>query len=667
MVRVLSWAAASFVLGARLAAATPAAGEAAGIDELYRMDRLPRYRQAVFAGSVSSYDRTGGNDDGFSGTYSFVRKEGGALVLADLEGPGVVTRIWTPTPTDDPVELYFDGEATPRIRLPFRDLFTGKREPFVEPLVGSAAGGNYSYVPIPYRRSLKIRIVAEKVQFYQIHYATFAAGTATTSWSPSDFDRYRDDFDRSRKLWGSAGDDVHAYATPPGAVAIRLASKVKVEPGRSVTLFDLRDPGRIVGLRLGPASAFSGKDRALVLRIFWDDEDRPAVDAPVSDMFGYSFGQPAARSILLGTSGGASYAYFPMPFDRSARIELASDAAPGASVEVEAELWFAPVPRSSDEGKLYAVWHRENPTTRGLPFTFVRTRGRGRGHIVAVLLQAQGAEPGNTEFFEGDDVAILDGVSAVHGTGSEDFFNGGWYDVPGRWETRTSLPVSGCLDYKKHLGRTGAYRLFLPDAYSYRESAELSIEHGPQGNELPTDYVAVTFLYSERPPEGLVPLPPVEARRVVDFDRVVFTPGWNVPITASSLQNATLAKRVEEVGGERVRMLSLQASGEDIFGPHHVAFLLEAPAAGRYRVLVEAMKGPGQGRIQLYQNERPLGAPVDFESAQRARSDAVELGEAELAEGTNVLSFRALGGSSSSATSMDLVTIVLERSTSASR
>ena len=78
-------------------------------------------------------------------------------------------------------------------------------------------------------------------------------------------------------------------------------------------------------------------------------------------------------------------------------------------------------------------------------------------------------------FFEGDDEAIIDGELAVHGTGSEDFFNGGWYDVPGRWEDRVSIPFSGCLDFKRHLGRTGGYRLLLGDAYAFRESLKVTI------------------------------------------------------------------------------------------------------------------------------------------------------------------------------------------------
>ena len=47
-----------------------------------------------------------------------MRKEAGGLVIADLKGPGVVYRIWTPTPTDDMVEFYFDGETTPRLGVP---------------------------------------------------------------------------------------------------------------------------------------------------------------------------------------------------------------------------------------------------------------------------------------------------------------------------------------------------------------------------------------------------------------------------------------------------------------------------------------------------------------------------------------------------------------------
>jgi hypothetical protein len=137
--------------------------------QLYRFDTLPRYRQKSLIGMTSSFDRTGGNDDGFSGKYSFIRKEGAKrLVLAELQGPGLVHRIWTPTPTPDMIAFYFDGEPTPRLRLPFSELFSGKTFPFVRPVVGNEVGGYYSYVPLPYARSLKIVLEGEKIEFQQI-------------------------------------------------------------------------------------------------------------------------------------------------------------------------------------------------------------------------------------------------------------------------------------------------------------------------------------------------------------------------------------------------------------------------------------------------------------------------------------------------------------------
>ena len=46
-----------------------------GLSAISRLDTLARFSAAVEVGSVSSYDRTGGNDDGFSGKYSCLRKE----------------------------------------------------------------------------------------------------------------------------------------------------------------------------------------------------------------------------------------------------------------------------------------------------------------------------------------------------------------------------------------------------------------------------------------------------------------------------------------------------------------------------------------------------------------------------------------------------------------
>ena len=123
------------------------------MEELHRLDLLPQLRRSLRVGSISSYDRTGGNDDGFSGKYSFSTKEEDGPVIADLKGPGIIYRIWTPTPSSDVMEFYFDGEDKPRIAVEFRKLFMGKHRSFVAPLVGYGAGGFYCYVPLPYEKT----------------------------------------------------------------------------------------------------------------------------------------------------------------------------------------------------------------------------------------------------------------------------------------------------------------------------------------------------------------------------------------------------------------------------------------------------------------------------------------------------------------------------------
>lgn len=632
-----------------------------GIEELARLDLLPRLKQSVKIGLVSSYDRSGGNDDGFSGKYSFIRKEPGGLVIADLEGPGAIYRIHTPTPTDDVIAFYFDGEAAPRLSLKIIELFDGTRPPFLAPLVGSGVGGYTSYVPLTYRRSCKIVVKAETFQFYDINYAVYPADLDVPTYEDPPSEEFLRHVGKAAALLGRTGTDISDALVPEGMAVTRKAVKATLPPGGAATLFRSSGPGRILGLRIGPAAAFAGSARDILIRMYWDGAAEPAVDCPVGDLFGASFGDPAVRSLLLGASDeGINYIYFPMPFERSARVELVSERTGGPAIDVEAEIVTSALGKAADEGRFYARWHREDPCVEGRPFTYLRTTGRG--HVVGVILQAQGLETGSTGFFEGDDRATIDGEPAIFGTGSEDSFNGGWYDVPGRWERRTSLPLSGCLDYKKPLARTGGYRFFLTDSYAYSKSIDYTIEHGPEGNAVPTDYTSVVFFYSQDPPPADAPLPPVAERRVTGLDRIVFVPGWNVPIHTTSLQNAVWTKLSSTVGKSRVRRFSMKTSGEDAFGPHHVSFICDLPEAGKYRVSVKAVLGPDQGILRLFERDRPAGEVVNLYAAERTLSDPLPLGIFEMQKGDNIVYLHLVGADPrSKGLGFDLAELIFER------
>jgi hypothetical protein len=633
-----------------------------GLEELHRLDLLPAFKRSVKIGAVTSYDRTEGNDDGFSGKYSFVRREGDNLVLADLQGPGCIYRIHTPTPTDDLVEFFFDGEEKPRLSLPLRKLFTGEVAPFVRPLVDGAGGGFYSYVPIPYRKSCKIVLHAKQFQFYDLNYATYPADAPVTTFDPAVSSADRKGLDQAKAVFsGGRASDLTAFNVPEGTHLRRQPFSVDLKPGKSAVLFKTSRAGRIASLRLGPAAAFMSKRRDILLRITWDDARIPAVLCPAGDFFGYAWGKPATGSALIGTYSGVNYCNLPMPFDKAAKIELVSLREDGPAVSIGGEVVVGDTPRRPYEGKFYAVWRRENPTTEGKPFTFLDTQGRG--HLVGLALQAQGKESGTTGFFEGDDQTTVDGELVVHGTGSEDFFNGGWYEVPGRWDRPVARPMSGCMAYQKHLSRTGGYRFMVGDAYSFRRSLRQTIEHAPVENKMPADYCAVAYFYSESPPTVEMTVPTLAQREVVDPTTMPFNAHWALPISSFALNGATVSRRSVPSGNGETRVLSLRAKGEDFFGPPFVSLVCELPAAGKYKVYVDVVKGPEQGIVQLFQDETAVGGAIDLYAEKPEVANRVYLGEISATEGANDLMFKLVGkNAGSKALGFDLINIVCVRS-----
>ena len=83
---------------------------------------------------------------------------------------------------------------------------------------------------------------------------------------------------------------------------------------------------------------------------------------------------------------------------------------------------------------------------------------------------------------EGDERVFVDGspYPALHGTGTEDIFNGGFYFDRGPF----TLPLHGCLDrrvWPDGEERTAAYRLLLLDAVPWTSSIRAGLEAGPTG------------------------------------------------------------------------------------------------------------------------------------------------------------------------------------------
>ncbi|MCF3112164.1 DUF2961 domain-containing protein [Niabella sp. CC-SYL272] len=479
-----------------LGAQTPVtfATESARLSDL---KALPRYLEGTLVNQVSSYDTTGGNDDGFGGKYSYLRKEPGGLVIFDQKGQGVIERIWTPTPTDDTLDFYFDGNTRPGLSVKFRDLFNNTTRPFLKPLADHKVGGFYSYIPIPYNKSCKIVFRGEKILFHQIQYRSYDARYRVHTFRRKDIEESAGWLRKAAALWSDADYDIRNFYTRTPA---SVSKTVSLAPGVGVVIAKLQQGGRILGIELKPAAALKGIWKQLDLKIHWDGDPEPAVWVPAADFFGFAYGSRSMESLLLGATSAKAYSYIPMPFDREATIELVCRGGPAdlPSLDLSVTVYYSREKRNAaKEGRFYACWKNERPLL-GAPYVFLE--GSGKGHYVGTLLQGQATDFTNfTEFFEGDDYTAVDGRMTAHGTGSEDYFNGGWYAQPGGWVERLGAPLSGCLDYSLPLGRTGGYRFFLTDKMPFNKSFFHSIEHGPVNNNRLVQYTSVALYYANRP------------------------------------------------------------------------------------------------------------------------------------------------------------------------
>lgn len=606
---------------------------------LKRVDLLPAYRHNQLIDQESSYDRTWGNDDGFSGKYSYIRKENGHLVLAEFEGPGVVNRIWTPTPTNDLLSFYFDGEKTPRLKIRFTDLFSGKVYPFVKPVCGNEIGGYYCYIPIPFKKSLKVVFEGEKIMFHQIQ-ARKLPGMDVESWTGNFSESDRELLSEISTLWSGIFPTVQNYTSGLSAGIKTEQKSFTLQPGEEFTFFDKKTAGRIVGFEIDGGTSFEGIYKDIILSAKWDDEKVESIHAPVADFFGYAYGKPAMRSILMGRYGTTNYCYLPMPYDRAASMRLIYRERKSVQqnpVQVNVKVYYNNTKRSlKDEGKFYSVWKREKPDM-GKFYTFLKTAGKG--HYVGTVHLAQGLRPGMTLFFEGDDSTRIDGKARMHGTGSEDYYNGGWYALLDRWDRGISMPVHGSLDYSLPMNRTGAYRFFLSDKLSFEKEIYHGMEHGESGNNFPVDYTSVAFFYASQPLKEKME-PTAELREVYLPSAHVYFP---------QLMQVTPERGI---GVILDRGLMLTAYGQGA-----ARIMLTDVPEGNYKVLVTYHERVNGADFQVWQRQNQLSEWISTKAGQEKYKEKVHLGDIQLTQQTNSITFHIRKNGNADLFELNLITL----------
>lgn len=589
------------------------------LDQLYNISLLPQYRSNSVVAQTSTYDIKGGNDDGFNGTYSFVsRNADSTLVMFDVSGAGVINRIATPTPNDDTLDFYIDDTSKIAFSIKYRDLFSGGVYPFIHPLCGNQLGGFYCYYPIMFNKSCRIVSRGKNLQFHQIQYRLYAPGVTVKSFSKQLTGDEKNTLQKVAALWNKEDKSITDFSTG----SKKITTDALLKPGEIKTIFTSSAGGTITGIQLNGADAYAGANKDVDIKITWDDDATPAVYCPVADFFGYAFGQPAMQSLLLGSKNNTNYCYYPMPFDKKATVQLIYRGGNNnqQAKHIQAAVYYTTTKRDAKtQGRFYTTWHGNEKTATGTPHVFVNTQGKG--HYVATMLQAQGLKPGMTYFFEGDDSTAIDGQFRIHGTGSEDYFNGGWYALPDRWENKFSLPVYGCLDYSLPFCRTGGYRLYLADKLSFEKSIYQSIEHGPEGNEAPVSYTSLSLYYCSTAP-NIYTKPANDITAIYIPDTLTLYP----QLLHFNVQGEINTKPdwAYNTGGQ-----SFNFSVEDDAA---LGIPLEKVPNGHYKLFVDLVKYPGGCDFSVWQRQTKISGWIPTYSATKERAEQLYVGDIEVTD-----------------------------------
>ena len=224
------------------------------------------------------------------------------------------------------------------------------------------------------------------------------------------------------------------------------------------------------------------------LKIYWDGEASPSVNAPLKFLAGNGAGvyKPSGRQLVQGflaniTSDGSSYMsynlYYPMPFKSSARIVLvpASNSAglPNIRWSVRSEAYTAP-------DNWWAPFHANYvsiPTpTPGQDMRFLDYRGSGR--MVASVINFN--RIGRT--LEGDPHIYIDGSKTpqIAVTGTEEWGYGGNYWRKGIQVSNAlgGLPSSTNNPAGTDIDGAAEYRYLIADSIPFNNRLVVDFEHG---------------------------------------------------------------------------------------------------------------------------------------------------------------------------------------------
>ena len=287
--------------------------------------------------------------------------------------------------------------------------------------------------------------------------------------------------------FSAPGIDDLPYLTPgktraENALWIENPLSKRFHSSKRVVVAEIDGPAVITMIHFAMPQALE-LNRDLLLMAYWDSEQSPSVYCPLVDFFCDPAGLREEVNTALVNKRRGFNAYFPMPFRRSARIELLYD----GPLEPGEELWkmmpcysyvmyrtAEKIPE--DVGYFHAHWRQEALLLGARDYVALEAKGMGKfvGWNVTIRRPGRSGYPvdGNEKFY-------IDGeeTPSIEFQGLEDSFGFSWGFPP----TESMFPLTGYFPFLK--GACG-YRFFINDAIRFEQSLRVTIGFGEHEHEM---------------------------------------------------------------------------------------------------------------------------------------------------------------------------------------
>ncbi len=303
----------------------------------------------------------------------------------------------------------------------------------------------------------------------------------------------------------------------------KVSPSIIIKSKTTFTIAEISGPGCIQHIWMTP----TGNWRYTIMRIYWDDETTPSVEAPVGDFFCMGWGKYSPlQSLAVAVNPGSAFnCYWPMPFRKKCKITMENIADDDMYLYYQVDYILTDVP--NDAAYFHAQFRRVNQLPYKQDYVLVDgIKGKGQyvGTYMAIGVSNNGWwGEGEIKFFMDDDTKF----PTICGTGTEDYFCGS-YDFDTRKKNEAGVetvdytefcsPYTGLPQVIRGDGhynvmqRFGLYRWHITDPIRFEKSLKVTIQSlgwRHDGRYLPqqNDVASVVFWYQTEPHVSFPKLP----------------------------------------------------------------------------------------------------------------------------------------------------------------